>query len=187
MRDSPVVPGARQRVSPPGPRSTRRWLLIALAAAMLAAGAAGAAAALPAGAPTARAVAAFSALEPPVAYAWGDCRIRIGPLYDAARAGRPDWRAYGAAEVDCARPRHRITVVVDEIRRSPGGATPIAATSGRRSARGASTGIVSTGAACRDERAAWWQTRARVTIDGRSSRWLPGAWSGPRGDGCGPR
>jgi hypothetical protein len=182
MRDSPFVPGAPARIAPPGPRSAPPWLSIALAAALFALGAA---VALPGGAPTPTA-ASFSALEPPVAYTWSDCRIRIGPGYDAARAGRPDWRAYGAAEVDCARPRERITVVVREIRRSPGGATAIAATSGTRSARATSTGLVSTGGACRDARVAWWQTRARVTIDGRSSGWLPGAWSGPRNDGCGP-
>lgn len=128
----------------------------------------------------------FSALEPPRAYLWGDCRIRVGPGYDAARAGRPDWRVVGGGQVDCSRRHARITIQVREVRAS-GGPLAVTVAAGARSVSGASTGFVRTGAACRDASAARWRTDVLVIVDGWSSGWVGGRWSAARTDGCGSR
>lgn len=141
---------------------------------------------VPAGTPTAApsAAAGFSPLVPPRAYIWGDCRIRVGPGYDAARAGRADWRVLGAGRIDCARRHGRLVIAVRELRAGDG---PPAVVAVRADAAGgaASTGLVETGPACRDAAAARWQTQVLVTVDGRSSGWLGGDWSVAHG-GCGP-
>jgi len=141
-------------------------------------------------APTARsaplAAAGFSPYVPPRAYAWGDCRIRVGPGYDSARAGRADWRVLGAGQVDCGRRHDRIGVAVRELRAGDGPPVVIAAAADQ-AARGASTVSARTAPVCRAAPVARWQTQVLVTVDGRATGWLGGGWSGPRTDGCGPR
>jgi hypothetical protein len=141
-------------------------------------------------APSARsappATAGFSPYVPPRAYAWADCRIRVGPGYDSARAGRADWRVLGAAQVDCARGHDRIGIAVRELRAGDGPRVVVAAAAVREG-RAASIVSARTAPVCRDAPVARWQTQALVTVDGRASGWLGGGWSGPRTDGCGPR
>jgi hypothetical protein len=127
----------------------------------------------------------FSPFVAPRAYVRGDCRIRVGPAFDVARAGRTDWRAIGAARVDCARRHERIAISVREVRAGEGPPVVVAGAD-RQTAGRASTGFVPTGPACRDGAVARWQTRVAVTLDGRSSGWLGDAWSSARADGCGP-
>jgi len=130
--------------------------------------------------------AGFSPFVAPRAYHWGDCRIRVGPAYDAARAGRADWRVLGAGQVDCARRHERVGIAVRELRAGEGGAVVTVAAS-ERIARGVATAFARTVPVCRTAPVARWETQVLVTVDGRSSGWLGGGWSGPRTDGCGPR
>jgi hypothetical protein len=132
------------------------------------------------------ATAGFSPYVPPRAYLWGDCRIRVGPGYDTARAGRADWRVLGAGQVDCAGGHGRIGISVRELRAGDG-PPAVAAAAAERAPRGASTVFARTAPVCRAARVARWQTQVLVTVDGRASGWLGGGWSGPRTDGCGPR
>ena len=131
------------------------------------------------------ATAGFSPYVPPRAYAWGDCRIRVGPGYDTARAGRGDWRVLGAGQVDCAGRHARIGIAVRELRAGDG--PPVVAAEAERAPRPASTAFVRTAPVCRTALVARWQTQVLVTVDGRATGWLGGGWSGPRTDGCGPR
>jgi len=141
-------------------------------------------------APSARsappATAGFSPYVPPRAYAWGDCRIRVGPGYDSARAGRADWRVLGAGQVDCARRHDRIGIAVRELR-AGGGQPVVVAAAAAQERRAASTVAARTAPVCRITPVARWETQVLVTVDGRASGWLGGGWSGPRTDGCGPR
>jgi len=127
----------------------------------------------------------FSPFVAPRAYVWGDCRIRVGPAYDVARAGRRDWRVIGAGRVDCARRHERIAISVREVRAGEGAPVVVGAADGQATGR-ASTGFVRTGPACRDTPIARWQTRVLVILDGRPGGWLAGGWSSARADGCGP-
>ena len=141
-------------------------------------------------APSARsappATAGFSPYVPPRAYAWGECRIRVGPGYDGARAGRADWRVLGAGEVDCAGRHDRIGIAVRELR-AGGGQPVVVAAAAAQERRAASTVAARTAPVCRITPVARWETQVLVTVDGRASGWLGGGWSGPRADGCGPR
>jgi hypothetical protein len=141
------------------------------------------AAALPGHPQAATSPGGFSERQSPDRLRFGDCRILLGPAYDTARAGRSDWRAIGAGRVDCTR-RHDLAIVVAELRETPDGTTTIAGAPARRRITGRSTGIVRTGAACRSGRAAWWQTRVRVTVDARTTAWLAGRWSAAQTGGC---
>jgi hypothetical protein len=134
---------------------------------------------------TASGDAGFSPYVAPRAYRWGDCRIRVGPGYDTARAGRGDWRVVGAGQVDCARRHERLGIAVRELRAGDGDAV-VAAAAPERAARGAATAFARTAPVCRIAPVARWETQVLVTVDGRSSGWLGGGWSGPRTDGCGP-
>jgi len=140
----------------------------------------------PSGRSAGPATAAFSPYVPPRAYDWGDCRIRVGPGYDTARAGRADWRVLGAGQVDCARGHDRIGIAVRELRAGDGPPVVAAAVTAH-APHGASTVAARTAPVCRAGPVARWQTQVLVTVDGRASGWLGGGWSGPRTDGCGPR
>jgi hypothetical protein len=129
--------------------------------------------------------AGFSPYVAPRAYRWGDCRVRVGPAYDAARAGRADWRVLGAGQVDCAGRHARVGIAVRELR-ADGEAVVVAAAASRRVADGAATAFARTAPVCRTTPIARWATEVLVTVDGHSSGWLGGGWSGPRTDGCGP-
>ena len=133
------------------------------------------------------ATAGFSPYVPLRAYAWGDCRIRVGPGYDAARAGRADWRAIGAGQVDCARRHDRIGIAVRELRTGDGPAVVVAASAAEQAPAGSPAVFARTAPVCRAAPVARWQTEVLVTVDGRATGWLGGGWSGPRTDGCGPR
>jgi hypothetical protein len=126
----------------------------------------------------------FSERQSPDRYRFGDCRILLGPAYDAARAGRRDWRAFGAGRVDCARRHGRIAIAVAEMRWTRDRGVTVAGAPVRRTATGSTTGIVRTGAACGEGPASRWQTRVSVTVDGWSTGWIAGRWSGARADGC---